>query len=59
MIVLANNADRQVHYILHLSLHLCIHPLEQNLLVASNGIIDQPVVVEVKRTRIEGEWGLA
>jgi hypothetical protein len=58
MIFLANNADQQVHYILHLSLHLHIHLFEQKLLIASDAIIDRPVVVEVTRMRIEGGWGL-
>ena len=60
LIFFANNADRQAHpnVLLHL---LCqqIHmlPLDQNLLVAHDEIINQPVV-EVERTMDAGGWGL-
>jgi len=51
----ANNADRRVHgLLLHL---LCLnvhhHPLEQDLLLAHDAIIDLPVV-EVERMRDGG-----
>jgi hypothetical protein len=47
-------ANNTCQHCLHLlCLHLCVHPLEQNLLLALDAIINQPVV-EVERTRDEG-----
>jgi hypothetical protein len=45
--------------LLHLlCLHVHLPPLDQNLLLSLNAIVNLPVV-GVERTRDEGRWGLA
>jgi hypothetical protein len=56
IIFFQNNADRQIlaHLLRFLCLrHPCIHPLQQNLILARAVIVNLPVV-EVERTRDEG-----